>query len=75
MSGFMGAHTEWCIVRSANGRIERARDGYKSAANARRSIPAVAKAYRADGGDANATYAVGRYMVGAAVPAEGFRKY
>lgn len=58
------SHTEWCIVRFAKGKFERAREGYKSAANARRGIPSAAREYLAEGGDRNATYSIGRYLVG-----------
>lgn len=67
-------HTEWCIVRFANGRFERARDGYKSPENARKGIPSVAKQYLAEGGDRNATYAVGSYTVGNAVVQSAFKR-
>ena len=68
------SHTAWCIVRFANGKFERVREGYKSAVNARRSIPSVAKAYIDEGGDANATYAIGRYTVGGVVIQDAFRR-
>ena len=71
----MTTHTAYCIVRYANGRFERVREGYKSAANAMRSIPSVAKADRGDGVDGNATYAVGRYMVGSVIAQGDFRRY
>ena len=67
-------HVEWCVIRFVNGRFERARDGYKTADNARRGIPSVAKAYLAEGGDKNATYAVGSYSVGNVVVRGKFAK-
>lgn len=69
------AHTAYCIVRFANKRFERVREGYKSAENARRSIPAVAKAYIDGGGNRNATYAVGQYTVGNVVVLDSFKWY
>lgn len=71
----MTMHTAWCIVRFANGRFERVREGYKSASNARRSIPALAKAYIDGGGDCNATYTVGQYTVGNVVILDRFKRY
>lgn len=61
------SHIEWCIIRFANGRFERARDGYKSQENAKKGIPSVAREYLAKGGSAGASYAIGSYMVGDAV--------
>ncbi len=68
------AHTRWCIIRSWNGRFERVREGYKSAENARKGIDSVARADRAEGVDARATYAVGSYTVSNAVVRGGFRR-
>ena len=68
------SHTEWCIVRFANGRFERVREGYKSAANASRGIPFVVKADIADG-IVGATYSVGYYSVGSVITQGGFRRY
>ena len=68
-------YTAWCIARFANGRFERVREGYKSAENARRSIPSVAKAYLDEGGDCNATYTVGEYTVGPVVLLDRFKRY
>lgn len=76
--GVMGrtvhSHTEWCIIRFHKGRFERARDGYKSAENAQKSIPSVAKAYIEEGGGEGATYAIGSYTVGEVVVRSGFGK-
>lgn len=71
----MTTHKAYCIVRFANKRFERVREGYKSAENARRSIPALAKAYIDGGGDCNATYTVGEYTVGNVVILDRFKRY
>lgn len=68
------SHTEWCIIRCHNGRFTRARDGYKSYANATRSIPSVDREYQENGGGEGATYAIGSYTVGEAVVRSGFSK-
>lgn len=74
MGNEVQSHTAWCIVRFAHGRFERVREGYKSAVNARRSIPSVAKAYLDEGGDRTATYAVGKYTVGSVVVEGSFTR-
>ena len=71
----MTTHTAYCIVRFANKRFERIREGYRSAENARRSIPSVVKADRAEGVDCNATYTVGEYTVGNVVILDRFKRY
>lgn len=71
----MTTHKAYCIVRFANGRFERVRDGYKSAENAARSIPSVARAYIDEGGDRSATYSVGQYTVGNVVILDRFKRY
>ena len=63
----MTTHTAYCIVRI--------KEGYRSAKNARRSIPALAKAYIDGGGDCNATYTVGEYTVGNVVILDRFKRY
>lgn len=74
MGNSIRSHAAWCIIRLCNGRFERVREGYSSAENARRGIPFVAARHVAEGGDRSATYAVGRYIVGDAVPISGFQR-
>ena len=71
----MTTHTAYCIVRFANKRFERVREGYKSASNARRSIPSVAKEYLEETGDGSATYTIGEYTVGSVVVRGEFRRF
>ena len=68
------SHTEWCIIRFSNGVFERARDGYKSAENAKRGIPSAAREFVANGGSRDATYAIGSYSVGMVVVRSGFAR-
>ena len=68
-------HTEWCIIRFANGKFERVKTGYKNMENAQKGIPAIAKAYIDGGGDCNATYTVGEYTVGNVVILDRFKRY
>lgn len=75
MSKSMKTHKEWCIVRFAFGRFERARDGYKTPENARKGIPSVAKEYQEKTWyDRNATYAIGQYIVGNAIVCSPFER-
>lgn len=75
MSNDISGHTAWCIVRFANGRFERVRDGYRSAKNAQRGIASVLKEYKDAPGEAGATYSVGKYAVGSVVIQDTFRRY
>lgn len=71
----MTTHTAYCIVRFANGRFERVRDGYRSAKNAQKGIASVLKEYKDAPGEAGATYSVGKYAVGSVVIQDTFRRY
>ena len=69
------SHTEWCILRYSHGKIENVRKGYKSAENARRGIPFVARADAADPLHKDASYTIASYFVGDAVARGGFIRY
>lgn len=75
MARSIHSQVAWCVIRYLNGTAERVREGYKSAATARRSIPFLSKASVVEGGGRDARYAVGRYMIGEAVAIEPFRAY
>ncbi len=68
------SHTEWCVVRFFNGRFERVREGYKSAANARKAIPFAVKEHIAEHGNRSAIFAVAKYTVGEAVVQTDFTR-
>lgn len=67
------AQVRWCVIRFANKRFERAKDGYRSMENAQKAIPSLAKAFADKGGDRSAQYAVGRYQVGKVMAVTNFR--
>lgn len=71
-SNSIEAQVRWCIIRFANNRFERAKDGYRSMENAQKAIPSIAKAYADKGGDRSAMYAVGKYNVGKVIAVSRF---